>query len=217
MLFIAKIIEVCLEHSTIYIVDDEASVRELLENVFRLAGFNVFVFDSPFKALEAKYETSNACILLDLSMPGMNGLEFQQALLDKKICMPIVFYTGRADVDSAVNAMSAGAFTLLRKPVSNKVLIQKVLEAIQSHTANKPFSEESENAYTSLQFLSPRELQVALLVADGETATNIAEQLFISSRTVESHRASIFQKLDIKSVARLAQLVLIAKIHKPRA
>lgn len=202
-----------MKNKIIYIVDDEASVRTTLENVFRLAGFIVHVFESPLLAIESQLETKNSCILLDLSMPEIGGIEFQQRLQQKGVNIPIVFYTGKADIDSAVDAMSGGAFTLVRKPAQNRVLIEKVMGAITAHQELNPFSEQSEQAYVSLKALSKRELQVALLVADGETATDIAEHLFISRRTVEAHRASIFEKLAMKSVARLAQLVLLAKVH----
>ncbi|MFT4654979.1 MAG: FixJ family two-component response regulator [Kangiellaceae bacterium] len=198
---------------TIYIIDDEVSVGATLENVFRLAGFNVCVFNNALLALESELETKNSCILLDLSMPEMCGLEFQQILRDKKINIPIVIYSGRADVDTAVDAMRAGAYTLVRKPASNSLLIEMVLKAIKNHETKDPFKEQSEQAYADLKALSERELQVAELVADGRTASDIASELYISSRTVEAHRAHIFQKLSIKSVARLAQLVLIAGVH----
>jgi two-component system response regulator FixJ len=194
-------------------VDDEASVRTTLENVFRLAGFVVHVFDNPFSAIESKLETHNSCILLDLSMPEMSGIEFQQLLHEQHVSIPIVFYTGKADIDSAVDAMSGGAYTLVRKPAPNSVLIDKVLGAIKMHKEQDPFSDESEQAYARIKVLSKRELQVTLLVANGETTADIAEHLFISRRTVEAHRANIFEKLEIKSVARLAQLVLLAKVH----
>jgi two-component system response regulator FixJ len=202
-----------MNNKIIYIVDDEVSVRTTLENVFRLGGFVVHAFDNPFSALESKFEIHNSCILLDLSMPEMSGIEFQQFLYKKRIRIPVVFYTGKADIDSAVDAMSGGAFSLVRKPAANNVLIEKVLEAIKVHEEHDLFSDESEQAYASLMVLSKRELEVALLVANGETALDISEHLFISRRTVEAHRANIFEKLEIKSVARLAQLVLLAKVH----
>jgi two-component system response regulator FixJ len=202
-----------LNKKIIYIVDDEVSVRTTLENVFRLASFVVHAFDNPFSAIESSLETKNSCILLDLSMPEMDGIEFQKRLHEKLISIPIVFYTGKADIDSAVDAMSGGAFTLVRKPAANSVLIEKVLDAIKKHKDMGSFSDESEQAFATLQILSKRELQVALLVANGETAAYIAEHLFISRRTVEAHRANTFEKLEIKSVARLAQLVQLAKVH----
>jgi two-component system response regulator FixJ len=202
-----------LNNKIIYIVDDEVSVRTTLENVFRLASFVVHAFDNPFSAIESSLETKNSCILLDLSMPEMDGIEFQKRLHEKRISIPIVFYTGKADIDSAVDAMSGGAFTLVRKPAANSVLIEKVLDAIKKHKDMESFSDESEQAFATLQILSKRELQVALLVANGETAAYIAEHLFISRRTVEAHRANTFEKLEIKSVARLAQLVQLAKVH----
>ena len=143
----------------------------------------------------------------------MSGIEFQQLLHQKKISIPIVFYTGKADIDSAVDAMSGGAFTLVRKPAANSVLIEKVLNAIKMHTEQDGFSDESKQAYASLKILSKRELQVALLVADGESAADISANLFISRRTVEAHRANIFEKLEIKSVARLTKLVMLAKVY----
>lgn len=109
--------------------------------------------------------------------------------------------------------MSGGAFSLVRKPAPNSVLISKVLDAIKMHQDLELFSDKSDQAYANLKILSKRELQVALLVAGGKTAVEIANHLFISRRTVEVHRANIFKKLEIKSVARLAQLVLLAKVH----
>lgn len=202
-----------MKHKTIYIIDDEVSVLTALEAVFQFAGFAVHVFSSPFLALESTLEIENSCILLDLSMPEMGGLEFQQILHEKNINIPIVFYSGRADIDSAVDAMSGGAFTLVRKPAPNNVLTEKVLDAIKTHNARNAFPDESQQAYLRLQILSQRELQVAILVSNGETALDISKKLFISRRTVEAHRAHIFEKLKIKSAARLAQLVLIAKVH----
>jgi two-component system response regulator DctR len=101
----------------------------------------------------------------------------------------------------------------VRKPAPNSVLISKVLDAIKMHQNHDLFSDESDQAYANLKIPSKRELQVALLVANGKTVLEIADHLFISRRTVEAHRANIFEKLEIKSVARLAQLVLLAKVH----
>jgi FixJ family two-component response regulator len=203
-----------IERRTLYVIDDEAEVRTTVEKAFRFSGFNVISFSSPIIALQHELDKTNSCILLDMSMPGMGGVEFQRLLHEKGIEIPIVFYSGKADVDSAVDAMSGGAFTLIRKPARHQVLLEKVEEAIATHAQKDNLRAQTEEASTILTVLSVRELQVAELVANGHTAVEIADTLFISSRTVEAHRNNIFEKLNIKSVARLAQIILLSNINK---
>jgi FixJ family two-component response regulator len=202
------------ERKTLYVIDDEAEIRTTLEKAFRFSGFNVISFSSPVSALQHELDTLNSCILLDLSMPGMGGVEFQRLMHEKGIEIPIVFYSGKADIDSAVDAMSGGAFTFIRKPARHQLILDKVEEAITNHCQKDDLRAQAEEASAILTVLSVRELQVAELVANGHTAMEIADILFISSRTVEAHRHSIFEKLNIKSVARLAQIILLSNIKR---
>lgn len=196
---------------TIYIVDDDELILATLQNVFSQSGFRVRTFSDAKSFLLASLE-SNCCLILDLNMPDMSGLELQQYLKSQDISIPVIIYTGKADVATAVKAMTDGAYTLVQKPVSNDILIQKVDQAIKQHNARQRHSALCKEAIQKLSLLSERELDVAYLAAAGLSATTIAEKLFISPRTAEAHKASIFNKLDIKSVASLAQLVLLSTL-----
>lgn len=196
---------------TIYIVDDDELVLATLQNVFSFAGFQVHTFSSASSFLLASLE-SDCCLILDLHMPDINGLELQQHLKSQDIAVPVIIYSGNADVTSTVKAMTNGAYTLIQKPVSNEVLIQKVEQAIKQHNAKQKNSALCKDAIKKLSLLSERERDVAYLAAEGLSATMIAEKLFISPRTAEAHKASIFNKLEIKSVASLAQLVLLSTL-----
>jgi two-component system response regulator FixJ len=194
----------------IYIIDDEYDVRFTLENIFRFSGYTVKSFASASAALEYDLSDRDSCIVLDLHMPEMGGLEFQEQLKDRHIRIPIVIYTGKADVQSAVMAMTDGAYTLLQKPAPNHVLIEQVQNAMVTFKETDKHHEQCQEAYDLLDKLSTREFEIAKLIANGSTALDVAGKLFISKRTAEAHRASIFNKLHIKSVALLAQLVLLA-------
>ena len=196
----------------ITIIDDDAEVRATLEGIFQSYGFVTASFANPVEALEAPLDEPNSCILLDLNMPEMDGLEVQAILNKKGIHTPVIVYTGSVDVAGAVNAMSAGAFTLIQKPAPNHLLIKKVREAVAQANICKPRDDKIRDAQNKLAQLSERERQVADMVADGQTSSAIAEKLFISKRTVDIHRAHIFEKLEIKSIANLIQLVLLAKM-----
>jgi two-component system response regulator FixJ len=199
-----------MNKGVIYIIDDEYDVRFTLENIFRLAGYTVKSFATASAALEDDLSDGDSCIVLDLHMPEMGGLEFQELLKDRHIRIPIVIYTGKADVQSTVMAMTDGAYTLLQKPAPNHVLIDKVQNAMATFKESDKHHEQCQEAYNLLDKLSNREFEIAKLIANGSTALDVADKLFISKRTAEAHRASIFNKLHIKSVALLAQLVLLA-------
>lgn len=199
-----------MNKGSIYIIDDEYDVRFTLENIFRFADYTVKSFDTASAALEYDLSDRDSCIVLDLHMPEMGGLEFQELLKQRQIRIPIVIYTGKADVQSAVIAMTDGAYTLLQKPAPNHVLLEKVQSAMLTFKETDKHHEQCQDAHDSLEKLSCREFEIAKLIANGSTALDVADKPFISKRTVEAHRASIFNKLHIKSVALLAQLVMLA-------
>ncbi|MFT4941321.1 MAG: FixJ family two-component response regulator [Paraglaciecola sp.] len=199
-----------MSNGTVYIIDDEYEVRLTLENIFRFAGFEIKSFATAKEALTQELKTIDSCIVLDLNMPDMGGLKFQQKLHEMGVQIPIVVYTGKADVNSAVMAMSDGAFTLVQKPAPNHVLVENVLQAITNFKLTESHRRQCREAHKALETLTHRELEIAELVANGFTASQVADKLFISARTAEAHKASIFHKLQLKSVALLAQLVLLA-------
>lgn len=196
----------------IYVVDDDELVLDTLNAVFSFAGFNVTTFNQAEVFLAANLPTDNCCLILDLRMPRMSGLELQRLLAERQIDLPVIIYSGNADVATTVRAMSGGAFTLVQKPISNDLLIETVREAMRKHQQQYEEKNRFADARARLNLLTDRERSVALLAAEGLTASDIANQLCISARTAEAHKASIFKKLNIKSVALLAQLVVMARL-----
>lgn len=195
---------------TVHIVDDDELIRLTLEQVFRSAGFKTHTYPGAEGFLAGIQSTDNSCLILDLRMPTNSGLWLHTELRNRSIELPVIIYTGNADVDVAVKLMSDGAYTLLQKPMSNELLIQKVQEAIHSHQQARSRNQPMREAQRQLSQLSEREHQIALLLAEGLSAPDIGERLYLSPRTVEAHRARIFDKLEIRSVAQLAKLVVLA-------
>lgn len=196
---------------SIHIVDDDELVRLTLEQVFRSAGFITHAYACAESFLNTEVCTDNSCLILDLRMPTNSGLWLHKELRNRGIDLPVIIYTGNADVDVAVKVMSEGAFTLLQKPLSNELLIQKAQEAIHHHRQSQQKDQPRQDARQQLEQLSARERQISELLAQGLSAPEIGQRLNLSPRTVEAHRARIFDKLAIRSVAQLTRLVVLAE------
>ncbi|RUO31917.1 DNA-binding response regulator [Aliidiomarina sedimenti] len=196
----------------VYVVDDEPEIRETLRNVFEFSGFEVQCFADANAFLGSTIRSINSCIVLDLRLPEMSGLELQSRLRQLDLNLPIVIYTGNADVGTTVKALGDGAFTLLQKPASNDELIKTVKNAVEHSDKENTQRVQIENAHEHLRSLSDREREIAELLADGYRAAEVAQSLTISARTVETHRTHIFRKLNIKSVATLAKLVVLSDL-----
>lgn len=195
---------------TVYLVDDDTLLLKTLSSVFRFSGFEVREFRSPFDFLESNICSENACVVLDLNMPYMTGLELQERLALEGVFLPVVIYTGDADVQATVRAMASGAFTLVQKPCSNQVLVETVRKAMKAFNEEQEQTQRLTNAHQRLETLSEREKEVAMLVAEGLSSSEIAEKLGVGRRTAESHRSNILQKLQLKSTAALIELVVLA-------
>ena len=194
----------------IYIVDDDELVLETLKTVLFCAGYSVMTFSTADAFLQHAGTLQPGCLLVDLRMPQIDGLQLQQQLLQRGIDLPIIFLSGAADVGSAVQAMAKGAFTFLQKPVDNQQLIATINTALAEHQKKQQLAAPAKEARQALSVLSERELNIALLATDGLSASAIAEKLYISARTVEAHKASIFTKLNIKTIAQLTRLIVLA-------
>jgi FixJ family two-component response regulator len=197
------------------IVDDDELVLATLCSVFKSAGFLTkgFADAREFLAHIDEFKSAeNTCIILDLRMPIIGGLDLQTRLKDQGADLPVIFYTGTADVSVTVRAMNAGAFTVLEKPLSSQVLIDQAHCALRQHRLQRERRTKIRTATALLAQLSGREWQITGRLVQGMTAFQAASELHISSRTVETHRSHIFQKLAIKSVASLAQLVTLAEM-----
>ena len=198
----------------VYIVDDDAEVREALAWLLRSRRLPSESFDSAeaFDAMLQKRppQRQPCCLLLDVRMPGMSGLELQQQLRSLECALPIVFLTGHGDVELAVQAMKHGAFDFLEKPFKDQRLLDIVAAALRQREASLQSEERTRQASTRLQQLTPREAEVALLVARGLPNKLVARELDISEKTVHIHRQHVMEKTGLGSAAELARLILQA-------
>ncbi|MBI3145487.1 MAG: response regulator transcription factor [Pseudogulbenkiania sp.] len=197
---------------TVFIVDDDDFFRNALQRIFRSAGFRAETFASAELFLAGYSPCEESCLILDLRMPEVGGLELLKRLQQQQIFLPVIIYTGNADVQVAVCAMQEGAFTVIEKPLSSELLIERARAAITSARPLLARQAKVAKARESLALLTERERQIAKFLAEGLSAPEAAARLAISVRTVEAHRANLFRKLHIKSSAVLAQQVLLAEL-----
>ena len=173
---------------TIFIVDDDAAVRDALKLLLRSVGQAVETFGSAQEFLDAYSEDRPGCLVLDIRMPGMSGLELQQKLNEKHSILPIIFITGHGDVPMAVEAMQAGAVDFIQKPFRDQDLIDRINQALEKDSANRAALGERNDIRRRLETLTPREREVLDLVVHGKANKVIAGDLKLSQRTVEIHR-----------------------------
>jgi FixJ family two-component response regulator len=191
----------------VYVIDDDASIRELLAWLMQRNGIRCEVFPDARSFLEACPADVPGCLILDLRMPGMSGLDLQDQLKARGALMPVIFLSGRADVAAAVQAVKGGAFDFIEKPFDYKRIVLLVRECL-ARDANARMVRKAREATASRQAqLTPREREVLERVVAGKLNRVIAEELAISIKTVEAHRAHIMDKLGVGSVAQLVQAV----------
>ena len=193
---------------TIFIVDDDAAVRDALKLLLRSVGQAVETFGSAQEFLDAYSEDRPGCLVLDIRMPGMSGLELQQKLNEKHSILPIIFITGHGDVPMAVEAMQAGAVDFIQKPFRDQDLIDRINQALEKDRANRAALGERNDIRRRLETLTPREREVLDLVVHGKANKVIAGDLKLSQRTVEIHRARVMEKMQASSLAHLVRMVL---------
>jgi len=193
---------------TIFIVDDDAAVRDALKLLLRSVGQAVETYASAQEFLEGYGEDRPGCLVLDIRMPGMSGLELQQKLNEKHSILPIIFITGHGDVPMAVEAMQAGAVDFIQKPFRDQDLIDRINQALEKDGANRAALGERNDIRRRLETLTPREREVLDLVVHGKANKVIAGDLNLSQRTVEIHRARVMEKMQASSLAHLVRMVL---------
>lgn len=198
------------EHATVHVVDDDAALRRALVFLLESVGWRAIAHAGADEFLAAFDRNKRpACLLLDIRMPLMSGLELQQVLNGRGIRLPIVFLTGHGDVAMAVQAMKFGACDFIEKPFKDQVLLDAVARALRRDAEQRDEKRSREALHEKLARLSPREIEVARLVAAGLPSKTISQRLDISERTVQVHRLHLMSKLEIHSVAELARLVLL--------
>jgi RNA polymerase sigma factor (sigma-70 family) len=191
---------------TVFIVDDDASVRDALALVFSVRGYRTAVFSGAEDFLKAWRASWMGCLLIDIRMPGMDGLALQDRLLEMGSSLPVVVITGHGDVDSARRAFKAKAIDFLEKPIDHDKMIEAIEQAFHSQGLMQDEKSASEKTAYLLEQLTPREQEVMNLVVAGYHNREIAERLGISVRTVEVHKAHVMSKLDVDSVADLVRV-----------
>lgn len=196
----------------VFIVDDEQDMRAALVRLFRTAEIEAVPFADPESFLAAVRPDWTGCILLDVRMPGMDGLTVQAQLRARSIALPIVFLTGAADVPIAVRAMHAGAADFLEKPFDNATLVQCVRRALFLGDTAREQALLAVAIEQRISTLTPREREVMDHVVAGAPTKEIAESLSLSPRTVEIHRSRIMDKMDAKTTADLVRLVLTVRM-----
>jgi FixJ family two-component response regulator len=191
----------------VFIVDDDLSVRRSTERLVRSAGFNVQSFASAGEFLKNPRPEGPACLVLDVRMPGLNGMDLQQELNQSGIRIPIIFITGHGDIPMSVRAMKAGAVEFLTKPFRGRSLLDAIRAAIERDRSTHKERSETGELRQHYEQLTPREREVMALVAAGMLNKQIASQLATTERTVKFHRAHIMQKMGASSLADLVRMV----------
>src|SRR5205807_6744439 len=191
---------------TVFVIDDDAAVRKAVSRLLRSAGIAVAVFASPREFLAQYDPDMPGCLVLDLAMPDINGLQLQTTLGKKGCTLPIIFLTGQGDVSKSVQAMKRGAFDFLSKPVKDKDLLTAVRAAIERDTVARREQAKLSEIRVRLDTLTPREREVLEHVVSGKLNKQIAGDLGITEATVKMHRAHVMAKMKVQSVAELARL-----------
>jgi len=194
-----------LTNELVYIVDDEANVAEALSTLLRANGKHVRVFTSGQEFLDFPRQDSCACLILDLRMPGLGGLEVQK-LISAKTSIPVIFLTGRGDISSTVRAMKGGAIDFLTKPVDEELLLASVERALLQDRANRQDAIEHARLVARYESLTPREREVLPLLVRGLLNKQAAFELGITEYTVQIHRGHIMRKMEADSFATLVKL-----------
>ena len=195
----------------VYVVDDDEGVRDGLSLLLATVGQSCELFESACDFLDAYDEEMSGCLVLDIRMPRMTGLDLQERLIAMNSRLPIVFITGHGDIPMAVEAMRRGAVDFIRKPFREHSLLDRINEALEIEDGKRRTQLDKQQVLDLLSSLSERELEVLELVAEGKMNKVVAQDLGISERTVEVHRSHIMHKLGVQTLAQLVRLKIEAE------
>jgi FixJ family two-component response regulator len=202
------------QQATVCIIDDDEAIRESLRLLLYAGGMNSYVFESADAFLAEENPGNFDCMLLDIRMPGTDGLELFRILNRKHLTYPVIFITGHGDIPLAVSAIKLGAFDFLTKPFREGELLEKINLAIEHFQAAKQQMKELQELQARVDSCTPREQDVMRLLARGLANKGIAETLGISPRTVEIHRAHVMEKMSASSLPALVRMITVLESSK---
>jgi FixJ family two-component response regulator len=191
----------------VFVVDDDPFIRQAMDRLFRSAGFLVATFGSSTSFLDAMIHDMPSCVVLDLMMPGLTGLDVQRRLIGMDEALPIVFISGQGDVPAVASAMRCGAVDFLVKPTGETELMEAVRRALDRDAEMRTRQRLEIGVRERVARLTPREMQVCRLVADGCLNKQIAAELGTAEKTIKQHRGRMMRKLEVQSVAALVRLL----------
>ena|ERR1700733_1754913 len=194
------------ERPVVFVVDDDVSIQDALRNLFRSVGLNVKTFGSAQEFLSSRHPDVSGCLVLDVRLPGLSGLDLQRQLVEANLRLPIIFITGHGDIQMSVRAMKAGAVEFLTKPFRDQDLLDAVQQAIDKDRAARKQRAEVAELRGRLESLSPREREVIDLVVRGLLNKQIAATLGTSEATIKLHRGRVMEKMQAESLADLIRM-----------
>jgi two-component system, LuxR family, response regulator FixJ len=193
---------------TVFIVDDDQAMRKSLHWLIESVGLSVETYPSAHRFLESYRPGRPGCLVLDMRMPGISGLELQEKLAQQQINLPVIIITGHGDVPMAVRAMKAGAVDFIEKPFNDQLLLDRIQHALEQDAEHRSTQAQREEVAARLTMLTPREREVMEMVVAGKPNKVVAAQLGVSAKTVEAHRARVMEKMQAKSLADLIRMVV---------
>jgi FixJ family two-component response regulator len=202
--------------SIVFVVDDDTSVREALKSLFKSIGLQVVAFGSAAAFLEVEIPDIPSCLVLDVRLPGLSGLEFQDELLRANINMPIIFITGHGDIPMSVRAMKAGAVEFLTKPFRDQDLLDAVRVALERDRIRRENEQSLSTLRTRYASLTAREKEIIGLVTGGLMNKQIAAEIGVSEITVKVHRGNIMRKMHARSLAELVRMADLLALDAPK-
>jgi FixJ family two-component response regulator len=199
----------------VFVIDDDASIREALESLVRSVGLQVETFRSPREFLKMQLPQVASCLVLDVRLPGVSGLDFHRQLAEAKIQIPVIFITGHGDIPMSVRAMKAGAVEFLTKPFRDQDLLDAIQLSLKKDRARREREGEISILKQRFQSLTPREQEVLPWVVSGKLNKQIAAELGTSEATVKVHRSQLMRKMGAESLADLVRMADKMKISVP--
>ena len=198
---------------SVFVVDHDKAMRNSLKWLIESVGMKVETYASADEFVRNYYPGQAGCLLLDVRMPGMSGLELQEHFLKHEINIPIIIITGHGDVPMAVKAMKAGAVDFIEKPFNDELLLESIRLALNIDIEQRSTQAERAEIATHLATLTPRELEVMEMVTNGWANKEIAQRLSVSTKTVEAHRARVMEKMHARSLANLVKMAVTASMQ----